>query len=236
VSKCTWKVEEARSWIGLRNPGYTAKRNVAHAGKFARETLGIAVVEYSGNIEIANTCNRAILAMRQRGVAMPAALKARSFRVEEGDEPDEIAFYLAGTGNSPGEIYLNLDHPAWSDAAFLRQARRDGLIATGDKHHPIIHEMGELAMHQSVGIERFDPLDERYLADEEVFQQLGDELDGLSDLVSEYATGNHAEFVAEVFAALMLGRDELKENARVMELYERFGGPGIRRYDREAGA
>ena len=74
------------------------------------------------------------------------------------------------------------------------------------------------------------------MADEEEFRALGDELDRLSDLVSEYATNNHAEFVAEVFAALLLGRDELKQNARVMTLYEHFASPGIRRYDRESGA
>jgi hypothetical protein len=118
----------------------------------------------------------------------------------------------------------------------LQRAHKDGLISTGDKHHPIIHEMGELAMHQSVSAERFDPLHEGYLQDEADFQALGDELDTLADRVSEYATNNHAEFVAEVFAALMLGRNDLRGDARLMQLYERFGGPGIRRYDREAGA
>jgi hypothetical protein len=227
---------KARRAIGLRNPGYTAKRKVGQAEKFATEVLGVASVDYGGDLEIANTCNRAILAMKQRGVLMPAALKAKGFRVQDGDDPDDIAVYVAGTGNNPGEIFLNLDHPAWREAAVLRQAYRDGLISTGDKHHPIIHEMGELALHQSVGLERFDPLHESYLAEEEEFQALGDELDELADLVSEYATNNHSEFVAEVFTALMLGRDELKQNARLMALYEHFGGPDLRRYDRETSA
>jgi hypothetical protein len=87
--------------------------------------------------------------------------------------------------------------------------------------------MGEFAMHQSLGLERFDPLFEVYLSDEEEFQRLGEELDNLADVVSEYAANNHAEFVAEVFAALQLGRAELKDNPRVMELYERFGGAEI---------
>jgi hypothetical protein len=227
---------EAGSEGGLRNPGYTAKRKVAHAEKFARAILGIATVDYGGHLAVANTCNRAILALRQRGVPMPAALTAKSFRVADGEDPTENAAYIAGTGSNPGEILLNLDHRGWTEPSLLRQARRDGLISTGDKHHPIVHEMGELARHLSVGPERFDPFHERYLAEEAEFQALGDELDHLSDLVSEYATNNHAEFVAEVFSALMLGRDELRLDVRLMALYEYFGGPGLRRYDRASGA
>jgi hypothetical protein len=36
-----------------------------------------------------------------------------------------------------------------------------------------------------------------------------------------------SEFVAEVFAGLLLGRDELRDNALVMEAFERFGGSRI---------
>jgi hypothetical protein len=42
---------------------------------------------------------------------------------------------------------------------------------------------------------------------------------------------NHSEFVAEVFAALMLGRVELLENKAVMDAYTRFGGEAMRPYD-----
>ena len=34
----------------------------------------------------------------------------------------------------------------------------------------------------------------------------------------------------------MLSRDELKQDARLMALYEYFGGPGLRRYDRAIDA
>ena len=120
----------------MRNPGYTAKRNIVQAERFATQTLPIATVNYGGDLVIAYTCNRAILAVSQRGVPMPAALRASAFRIEEGDDPDEMAVSVAGLGNNPGTIYLNLDHPAWTDVALLRQARRDGLLSTGDKHTP----------------------------------------------------------------------------------------------------
>jgi hypothetical protein len=124
-----------------------------------------------------------ILSKRSKPGALPAAFgheaAGRAKRSPVLEDPDEIAAHVAGTSSNPGEIYFNLDHPAWRDAAFLRQARRDGMISTGGKHHPIIHEMGELAMHLSVGPERFDPLHERYLADQAALQALGDERDDL---------------------------------------------------------
>jgi hypothetical protein len=55
---------------------------LAQAEKFATEVLGVAAVDYDGNLEIANTCNRALLALKQRDVPMPSALKAKPFRTE----------------------------------------------------------------------------------------------------------------------------------------------------------
>jgi hypothetical protein len=52
-------------------------------------------------------------------------------------------------------------------------------------------------------------------------------LDQIADVVSDRAVVDHSEFVAEVFTALMLGRDELRENGLVMDAYERFGGERI---------
>ena len=52
-------------------------------------------------------------------------------------------------------------------------------------------------------------------------------MDDLTDAVSDRAEVNHSEFIAEVFAALMLGRDELRENDLVMNTFERFGGEQI---------
>jgi hypothetical protein len=99
------------------------------------------------------------------------------------------------------------------------------LISTGDKHHAIVHEWANspcISWWVWSGLIR---------SWKDIFLM---RKDSLADLVSEYATNNHAEFVAEVFAALLLGRAELKNNPRVMDLYERFGGIEIRRYDREA--
>jgi hypothetical protein len=87
-------------------------------------------------------------------------------------------------------------------------------------------------MHQSVGEARYNPQMAEYRREEREFQEMAEtgELDEISDAVSKRAMENHSEFVAEVFAALMLGRDELRDNEAVMENYQRFGGDSIVRW------
>jgi uncharacterized membrane protein len=99
-------------------------------------------------------------------------------------------------------------------------------FSTDDPRHVVIHELGELAMHQSVGADRFDLSSAAYRREEREFREMSDsgELDEISDAVSDRAIENHSEFVAEVFAALMLGRDELRQNPLVMDTLRRFGG------------
>ena len=84
-------------------------------------------------------------------------------------------------------------------------------------------------MHQSIGGDRFYPLDESYLATEEEFQ--AEDLDHVFEVISDRATQNHSEFVAEVFAVLLLNGGKVRQDAKLMQLYEKYGGIGIRRYD-----
>jgi hypothetical protein len=221
---------EARS----RRPKFKEYQRVHYAEAFAR-TLGVREVSYGGRIDIANVCNHGLLLVSGHGVPMPSAVFVKErFTRDEMEDPDEMAYYFAGFSNRPGEIYINGDHPAWLDlVAVMRRARANHDLSTGDPRHPIVHELGELAVHLSVGPERFDPLHESYLQDEAEFRRMGESgvLDDLADVVSDRAILNHSEFVAEVFAALMLGRTELLDNDAVIGAYTRFGGAPIRQYD-----
>jgi hypothetical protein len=90
--------------------------------------------------------------------------------------------------------------------------------------------MGELALEQSAGFDKANPLGIEYEALEEQFQQ--EELAHVYDVLGDRATHSHGEFVAETFAALMLGRaGELHQDEEIMKLYERYGGTDIRKYD-----
>ena len=207
-------------------------QRIYFAEQFARK-LGVREVDYRGRLDIANVCNHGLFLVFTRGVPMPSRLVVKEwFTREEAEDPNEIGYYSAGFGNQPGEIYLNEEHPAWRNlAATMQQARANHNLSTADPRHPIVHEMGELAMHLSVG-GSVRPLPRIVLRDEVEFQRLGEtgELDEIADVVSDRASLNHSEFVAEVFAALMSGRIELLENEAVMSAYRHFGGapPAVR--------
>jgi hypothetical protein len=208
-----------------RKPRYKEYKRVWAAQNFAVR-LGVPQVDYGGRIDMANVVNHGLFLAQERGVPMPAAIRVRPFTEEEGDRPDEMAYY-ACIGGAVGEIDINATHPGWQNiGATMRRARARNVFSSDDPRHPILHEMGELAMHQSVGADRFDPFHEAYQREEEAFRAMGDtgELDAISDAVSDRATDNHSEFIAEVFAALLLGRDELRDNQLVMENFRRFGG------------
>ena len=73
--------------------------------------------------------------------------------------------------------------------------------------------------------DRFYPLNESYLAIEDEFQ--AEDLEQVFEAVSDRATQNHSEFVAEVFAALLLNGGALRQNAEVRRLFEKYGGVDI---------
>jgi hypothetical protein len=216
---------EARSGR-LRYKQYT---RVDYAQAFAQR-LGIGTVDYGGRRDIANLANHAFFLAFEREAPLPQAVRVRLFTEEDGDSPDEIAYYLPGLGEGRGEIEINSGHIFWDDpAGTMRQASEDQEFSTSDPRHPVAHELGELAMHQSVGGDRVDHLNEAYLEAEKAFR--GEDLAEVFAAVSDRATQNHSEFVAETFAALMLGRDDLRQNDQIMRLYEKYGGSEIRRYE-----
>jgi hypothetical protein len=213
---------EARS----RRPRFKEYTRVRDAQNFAQK-LGVGNADYGNRVDIANLVNHALFLAYEQESPLPHAIRVRPFTEQEGDDTADIACYLPGLGNSPGEIEVNSDHFLWSDpVAHMREARDDHEFSTGDPRHPIAHELGELTTHQSLGGDRFFRQGEEYLAAERQFQ--GEDLDHIYQAVSDKATENHSEFVAEVFAALLLGRDELREDSEVMRLYEKYGGAGVR--------
>lgn len=210
-----------------RKPKYKENKRVRHAENFATNVLGIKEVDYGGNLIIANHANHAFFLAGERGVPMPSRVVARPFHVHEGDDPREIAYYVHNPGsNAPGEIEINSGHTVWGNlGAVTTAARQRGLISTGDPRHFVMHEMGELAMHQSVGADRFEPREAAYLQNERAFRTIN--RTAFAQTVSQRAADNHSEFVAEVFTGLTLGRDDLRQNQSVMQAYRRFGGDKI---------
>lgn len=219
---------EAKQKIGLKGAEEYHWLGVVNATKFAKEVLKIAEVDYGENKTIANVCNKALLALSKRNVPMPRAIRVAPEEFE--DESEQAACYEPGVVDSPGEIIINPNHEGWIDPKVIKEAARQHKISTGEKYHFILHEMGELARHSSVGWENYNVTRRAYQQTEEEFQAL----DGVTkhlihQQVSEYAAKNHNEFVAEMFAAIQMGR-ELDDD--LMILYTKFGGEKIREYNR----
>jgi hypothetical protein len=204
----------------LRYKEYT---RVQDAENYAKNQLGVPEVNYGGNIVIANNTNHGLFTVHERGVPMPSRVEVKEFKVEDGEDPNDLAFYLAPPGNAVGELYINSSHKVWTNpAAAAQEGRQKQIFSTDDPRHFIMHEMGELATHQSIGGIRFFNLGEAYLGDEEEFQRL--DRQHIRNVVSRQAARDHTEFTAEVFAALVLGRDEIRQDNMVMEALRRFGG------------
>jgi hypothetical protein len=228
---------EARS----RRPKFKLYKRVKAAQEFAKK-LGVRHVDYGNRLDLANVCNHALFAAYERGIPMPeSVIVQEEFTEEEYENPAEMAYYIS-VGGGPGEIHINGGHEGWGNLEeFVLEARADNRIATASPDHILMHELGELAMHQSVGADRYDRDSEGYRQAEAAFRALGEAreaeehdpppvltpLDLIAEQVSDQATEDHSEFVAETFAALMLGRDELRGNEVVMDAFRRFGGDKI---------
>ncbi len=214
---------------GLDNvPEYPPGRyqQVKAAENFARRVLRITEVSYANELRIANTVNRAILSLTRREVPVPYGVLVDPEKFQGEEEKNWLAFYelLPAAEDAPGRIYVNPLHVEWASDEAMKSRR--GQFSTGSRYHAIVHEMAELAYHQAVGTRRFREGSREHRVDQLAFRQRIRKKPGeLQKAVSKYALRNHVEFVCEVFAALMLGRDELLDNKRVMEIYNDLDGP-----------
>jgi hypothetical protein len=214
-----------------RRPRYKQYKRVRDAEAFARR-LGVSTANYADNLEIANNANHALFLAHERGVPMPQSVTVRPFD-QPDDDPTNFAFYDAGLADEPGGIVINAAHEIWTDpGAFLEQVNEESHeFSTSDPHHAVAHELGELAMHQSVGWEAFTPGQDEYEANEAQFQEDEEGLAHIYDVMGDRATQSHSEFVAEMFAAMLLGRAEvLGEDEELMTRFRRYGGETVPHY------
>lgn len=208
---------------------YKEYKRTRDAETFAKK-LGIHAVNYGGRVDIANLANRALYEAGGRGVPLQTSILVRAFD-QEDDDPSEIAYYVPALTGGCGEIVINAGHSFWANPKEVaREAREGQELSTDSPLHPLMHELGELALHQSVGDDRFDQSSAASQRAEEEFQK--EDLSHIFETLGDRATANHLEFVAEAFAAIQLGRaNELRQDQAIMRMYERYGGSAIRHYD-----
>ncbi len=208
-----------------RKPKYKEYKRIRDAENFAR-SLGVKDVVYGRHLRIGNVANHALLLVYERRLPLPSRIEIKDqFTRAESEDPNDFGYYLTLPGsNTPGELYFNAARKVWTNIAeAMKEGRERNIFSTDDARHLVMHELGEVAMHQSVGADRYDSLHEAYLQDEKEFQEQVDK-DHVKQVVSDYAVENHSEFVAEMFAALLLGRDDLRKDEVLMKAFQRFAG------------
>jgi hypothetical protein len=116
------------------------------------------------------------------------------------------------------KIYINEKHPSWSDLNAARieseRLRAIGWFSSGDPHATIHHEVGHALHHRDVGMDEFRRLSKGFFN--------ATTKDHIGKVVSEYASTDPLEFVAEVYAGIKTGRVYPDD---IMEFYAKLKGP-----------
>ena len=185
------------------------------AEDYARRVFGIEHADYrDASPAIATIVNDALALCHAARIALP-----RSVVINEtifGGGPREVARLLPSRS---ARLEINTRHEYWQGTSvdIARRASRlgrDGIWSTGDPRHPIVHELGHLAHWIAF----------RASWDDEWGDRGGDgpEQRTLAGQVSRRAAYSPAEFIAEVFAGLVLGRRYPEDVVQMLEQYGRL--------------
>jgi hypothetical protein len=109
-------------------------------------------------------------------------------------------------------VVINEDHKAWADPAFIGRMNARGWLSSGGEDHLIHHEIGHALHARAVGFDAFR--DNRGPVEPGILPKIRRE-------VSEYATADTHEVVAEVYAGAKNGR---KFPPEIMDYYRKLGG------------
>lgn len=115
---------------------------------------------------------------------------------------------------TPGSIFINPRAQFWEES--VTQAKLEfnrGWWSSDDPLHVLHHEIGHFLHNSSLGNDVYQFFKETPLTTRQVSIIITE--------VSEYATENPLEFVAETYAALRAGR---KFSEELLRLYSHFGG------------
>lgn len=198
-----------------------SSQTTANAEKLA-ESLGIKVVDFKDNLVIANDVMPALQIISDKNLPIPAKLEVNQAffeawaKKQATDIKNDAAVFLPPKeiGNN-GVIFLNAVYSQWGQGAKDAKLQfSKNYWSTDNQYHVIFHESGHLA---------------HYVSNPHVYLQLyGKKLSSKDILIAEkvslYAGESKLEFIAEVFAGLVSGR-EFDDD--IMKLYNSLGGVKI---------
>lgn len=206
-----WKAKplaevEAKSHIAKALAAHKPLKTVAEAKAHLEKEFKIYDARLGDDMEVNN-----------HTIAVLGALKGMGFAVRLGELSTEKFIGMNSNaigGGGQGRIQMN---PSTLISAVKGQAASQAIneqpkwFTTNDPAHFVTHELGHVLHESGGGFKNRD-------VKEAKFQQMKDKLPD----VSTYGKTDYQEFVAEVFAGKVLGREFSKET---MDLYKEFGGP-----------
>jgi hypothetical protein len=158
---------------------------------------------------------RSVRVARSRGVHVVPLKEARDHLAILCEDPRDIPNVIAAYDHLEDAIVFNPDHLAWLDMrAFMKERRDKDFFSTAHPQHIVRHELGH-ASH-------FHTLSPQERARIWFAADMPPDEKPIARRVSDRATWNPKEFVAEVFAGLWAGLDY---DEQVAGLFEYYGGP-----------
>ncbi len=180
-----------------------------------------------GELEVVNRANRSLHKLHAQGVRMPTVVAVGTGLFTDPGYDKVPAFYNA----QHDMIALNPNAEAWQPggSAFIKaddpccidkRMYDEDWWSTPSPDHAINHEMGHATHFQQDG--------EGFITSGGVGHGFGnmapDEI-RIAKKVSGYAATKKCEFIAEVFAGMVIGK---KWDAEVLQQYKKFNGPTVK--------
>ena len=185
----------------IRVPNF---QSVGDAEDWASKVLGIAA-NYADNAVIADLVTNALAQVGEKGFEIPDVVVDEEIFTEY-NEPDAPCLHYKG------KVYINPKSEYWQDAENETKESYDiGWWSTPNKYHPIWHESGHFVHWKQLSQGVYNKLTSFAIQKHK----------GIAMNVSEYASMGPQEFIAEVFAGLMSGKEYSKE---IIDLYIQYGG------------
>lgn len=174
--------------------------------------MGVKAVYSHGGLATANLVNSAMDAIQKRGLQLPSAV-AYSRKAFEGN-PAAIAGYITRRD----ALLLNAGYDFTGMAERAAFEYRTGFWSSGNAAHVLFHEIGHANAFKH-NARRYEIL--KGAADKTDLPLHKNVVELVRREVSEYATLNPLEFVAEVFAGLADGRTY---SPKIMRMFRAYGG------------
>jgi hypothetical protein len=200
-----------RERLPLKDAPFAISDDIDEAEVFAREVLGVEA-DYADDVQIGNLANRAMWDAKNQGGELPSRTTVRPFDELPNDNLGTFAQY---NPNADTLEINSLRKDFFENDDMARSLNESGWFTTKDRIGLLHHELGH--------VDHFKTNPRGYTAAH--YSVPDGRIEDIMGQVSKYATDNAEEFVAEVHAGRLAGREFSDE---VNDLYDTLRTINIR--------